>query len=1031
MNKILKSLLIFGFIFILISSLFSQIRTGNIYGKIVDTTGAPLPGVTVTLTSILIAPIATVTSSEGAFRFVSLPPGKDYAIKAELQGFKTMTQSGIIVEVGGNVSLTLTMEVAPIAEEITVTAVTPVVDAKKTTVGQNVTQEMLQSLPTARDPWVVLQMVPSIIVDRENIGGAESGQQSFFFAKGVPDRWQYVWAMDGVVITDPAAVASPTYFDFDAFEEMNIVTGGADVSIQTGGVALNIVTRRGGNKVSLGGRYYMTDSKFQADNLTADLKKQGVIGINKVNAIKDYGFNVGGPFIKDKAWWWFSAGSQDIKTTIIYGTRDDTLLTNYAGKVNLQLIPQNRLEMFFHIGNKEKWGRSGTAEYPEGLYQGGRFRFGSPIAKFQDEHMFGDNLYLSVKYAYSNAGFNLTPMTDLKFEQLGKFDIKNRRWNTQSRYWVNRPLHQFHGLANYFNDNLFGAAHDIKVGFEYSYRRSYTEAVWAGNAVVYYNYVDPTADITGDGKPDIVPGIQGFNFWRGYYRDHYSRAISPFFSDTITFGRFNLILGLRYDDQFAWLAPFGLPAVVKDSPAWKNNVTSKTADLLDKLLPPVQHPEVKPDYKWVYWSPRLGLTYDVFGDGKTIAKLSFARYGQFLPTWGAWRFEKLGTGGWMFLYWMDNGDKIIDFTELYWLYMRGAGPSYKMYRVFDSAGNFIGNWSDAAGIYWGGYDYRNPTKLTEPYYKVDKDAKPFVTWEYMATLEREIFKDFGVGIDLTYKRFTDHAWDLWYYPDTGKVLSQDDYMLAGYAPSSIGGFPMKEGAGKPWYVLKKGVAYTPYRRFMKRPDFYDHYYGIDLRFNKRLSNKWMLTGSFTWQNQSQNLGSKGYLDPTNLWAFDGKLYAPFEGGASGKISQFVFSRWLVKLAGMYQFPFDINASFVFIAREGFIVPEYASIVDTRLPNPLSRSNTLYFTEFGSEQLPVMWRVDLRVEKMIKFGDTGRIYLMADVFNPFNSDIINRRYPKYHGTYYVAENRWVPYILDFQANEILNPRLLRVGVRFTF
>ncbi len=158
-------------------------------------------------------------------------------------------------------------------------------------------------------------------MDRENVGGSESGQQAAFYAKGDPTGGNNnVWAIDGVVVTDPAAIGgSPAYWDFDSFEEMNVVTGGADVTVQTGGIALNMVTKRGGNKVTLGGRFYVTDSAFQANNLTQSLRDQGVTGINKINQIKDYGFNLGGPVIKDKVWLWMSYGVQDINSLTIDG----------------------------------------------------------------------------------------------------------------------------------------------------------------------------------------------------------------------------------------------------------------------------------------------------------------------------------------------------------------------------------------------------------------------------------------------------------------------------------------------------------------------------------------------------------------------------------------------------------------------------------------------------------------------------------------------------------------------------------------
>ena len=371
-----KSLIIL-FVLLFSCSLMAQIRTGNIYGKITDEDGNPLPGVTVTLSGMKTAPLTSITSAEGIYRFLSLPPARDYVIRAELGGFNTEIREGVIVVVGANIEINVTMAMGAIEEEITVTAISPVVDTKKTSVGINVTQEILQSLPTARDPWVILQMAPSVILDRENIGGVESGQQSSYVARGAAGYSQNVWAMDGLVITDPAAIgASPSYYDFDAFEEMQIVVGGADVTIQTGGVAINMITHRGGNRVSLGGRFLMIDEKFQAKNedYVAEVQETEptFLGLNLIRNNKDYGFNLGGPLVTDKAWLWGSFGVMDIKTTTVYQRPDDTLLVNYAAKLNVQIIPENRFEAFMHVGGKNKWGRSSSSALPGGYYQGGR-----------------------------------------------------------------------------------------------------------------------------------------------------------------------------------------------------------------------------------------------------------------------------------------------------------------------------------------------------------------------------------------------------------------------------------------------------------------------------------------------------------------------------------------------------------------------------------------------------------------------------------------------------------------------------------
>ena len=162
---------------------------------------------------------------------------------------------------------------------------------------------------------------------------------------------------------------------------------------------------------------------------------------------------------------------------------------------------------------------------------------------------------------------------------------------------------------------------------------------------------------------------------------------------------------------------------------------------------------------------------------------------------------------------------------------------------------------------------------------------------------------------------------------------------------------------------------------------------------------------------------------------------PFIGGASGKISQYVFSRWLVKFSGLYQLPWDLNISGTFMAREGNIIPEYFDIVDYRAPNPDSRSVTVLANKFGNLRLPTFYNINLRAEKMLRMGDYGKVYFFADLFNLLNSNIINRRYARDLGTYYIyanpALNKYVPEATDFLANECLNPRLARFGIRFTF
>jgi hypothetical protein len=160
-----------------------------------------LPGVTVTLTGT--DRTATfVTGSDGRYRFLNVAPGT-YKITAEMSGFTTLAREAVVV-VGANVELPFTMRVGTRQENVTVEGTSPIVDAKATGTATNFTQDELSKIPTSRDPWALLRTVPGVQMDRVNIAGNETGQQSNFASKG-SSRYDTVWTMDGVVITDMSA----------------------------------------------------------------------------------------------------------------------------------------------------------------------------------------------------------------------------------------------------------------------------------------------------------------------------------------------------------------------------------------------------------------------------------------------------------------------------------------------------------------------------------------------------------------------------------------------------------------------------------------------------------------------------------------------------------------------------------------------------------------------------------------------------------------------------------------------------------
>src|ERR1700730_8021085 len=186
-------------------ALLAQQLTGNVFGYVTDEQGGRLPGVTVTLSGIG-APKTETTDARGEYRFLNLSPG-NYTLTYELQGFGKVTKSDVQVSVGKNTETTATMKLSSVEASMTIRGEAAILDPRKVTTGAVISQVELKEIPSARDPWVVLQTVPGVLTDRLNIGGDQSGQQSAFIGKGSLG-FNNVWNLDGVNITDMSATGS-------------------------------------------------------------------------------------------------------------------------------------------------------------------------------------------------------------------------------------------------------------------------------------------------------------------------------------------------------------------------------------------------------------------------------------------------------------------------------------------------------------------------------------------------------------------------------------------------------------------------------------------------------------------------------------------------------------------------------------------------------------------------------------------------------------------------------------------------------
>ncbi len=234
-----KSIIALAALFlVLVPSLFSQSReTGAIIGKVADDEANPLPGVTLTLTSVKLMGARTdVSDGQGMFRFPALPPGV-YALKAELPGFGTVVNENIRLTTTSTLSIDLTLTPSSVQEQVTVIAKTPTVDVKSTeTASVTLGNEILRNIPNSQFSVDLVNLAPG--VNNDVAYGAGAG-------RGVS------WQMDGVGVGDPAGGTAWVFLDYNIIEEAKVM--GIGLPAEYGnftGVIFNTVTKSGGNEFS-------------------------------------------------------------------------------------------------------------------------------------------------------------------------------------------------------------------------------------------------------------------------------------------------------------------------------------------------------------------------------------------------------------------------------------------------------------------------------------------------------------------------------------------------------------------------------------------------------------------------------------------------------------------------------------------------------------------------------------------------------------------------------------------------------------
>jgi hypothetical protein len=278
-------------------------QTGTISGVVKDESGAPMPGVTVTVTSEERGFSRTATSdSSGRYLFPAIPIG-NYTVTAALTGFEARKLANNLVETEKTTNVPVTLGVQAVAEVIEVTGEAPLVDATNTTANLRVRREEFEKLPVGRSYQALMGQTPGVVGtgNVSSMGGLTANN---------------LFLMDGIDTTDPTTGTFGTNLNFEAIQEVSISTSA--VSAEYGraiGAIVNVITKSGTNKFEGSAKYIATNDDWNAQNKTssqttgASLER---VKFDKVNPV--YSFTLGGPLLRDRAWF-FGAYEHSKNTT--------------------------------------------------------------------------------------------------------------------------------------------------------------------------------------------------------------------------------------------------------------------------------------------------------------------------------------------------------------------------------------------------------------------------------------------------------------------------------------------------------------------------------------------------------------------------------------------------------------------------------------------------------------------------------------------------------------------------------------------
>lgn len=884
--------------------------SATVQGRVTDESGGAIPGVTISVTSpALQVPQSTVTDAGGNYRVVNLPVGA-YRVTYELTGFQTSVREDLRLSVGFVAKVDIVLKIGSLNETVTVSGESPVVDVANTSASTNFPVETLESLPKGRGLFDLIPMASGVsIAAAPDVGDSNLANRSNISTYGVVA--QPTILVEGINIQTGSQFSSAVYFDYFAFDEVQIKAAGNDAEVSAAGVSMTAVVKSGGNDFH--GTYATAYEApwMQSSNITPELRAQGLNQTDPLKKYYDAAGDLGGRLIRDKLWFYAQASRQRLATGRLgfaeapgadgrFLTADDvpgtydSYLNNTALKLSYQLSKNNKFMAVHQYGLKLQpqmgAGRltplEATQNYrdPTGVWKG-QYQ-ASPNNKVLVDVNYGWGGYFA---DYKDQDFSNIPGNPSKRESTTGLNTGPHAAPTQRP----RDRYQGTGSLSFFPAGTYlGGRHQLKVGTQLTWESAGTGFIEKLSGDYQLQYTNNVPNQIAIYNYPIVP-------------DNHMNTQAFYAKDTWSYDRVTLNLGVRWDRMLSFL-----PDQTKEAGQFSSATTFQGRDILT----------------WTRFTPRVGVAWDVRGNGRTVVKTTYGSYNYAM------------------------GD---DYAQAF----NPAALTTTTYRWRDlnNNGNYDPNEVDFS---LSGPDFVSITGASNQI--LDQDLKQPITFEYTANIQRELMRNTALGMTYVHKRVQDQF-------NTYNVLRPYNLYTVS-VPRQDPGPDRIVGTADDGPLLNLFDYPTAYRgaAFVGNKDTTvpdgrdDFYHSIEGTLTRRMANKWSALASFWTTKTHRWIGANPQGPNDDLYPIDETW--TWEGRANGT----------------YRFPYGINVSGVLRAQRGNPGQRTGTF-----SLPQSGTVTLRLSPFGSERGPVIAVLNLRASKRVTWHGR-RLDLNYDLFNVTNT-----------------------------------------------